>query len=315
MHYTVIGGSGFIGSALVRLLRSKGESVTIVDRMKSNDPLLADVAYELGDYGDRSFLERVLSATDVVIHLAYASVPKTSFEDPFSDIEHNLPPTLTLFQVAKSYPLKKLILLSSGGTVYGKVDRLPITENAPTNPISPYGITKLSIEKYGLMFHELYGLPVTILRPSNAYGEGQLPYRGQGFIATAVASILEDKEITVYGDTGTIRDYIHVDDLAHGIWHTVIKGSAGSVYNIGSGEGLTNQDILDSIARLAAKEQLTPRIVHEATRSFDVPANVLESTRLEQETGWSAQVSFDDGLERTWEWLKAHRTVWGGSQS
>src|SRR5208283_5085757 len=132
------------------------------------------------DYGDRSFLADLLKDVDEVVNLAYSTVPKTSFEDPVQDILSNLPSAVNLFLATSQSSVQRLVLVSSGGTVYGKAASLPIVETHPTNPISPYGITKLAIEKYAVMYHNHTGLPVVVLRPGNAFGEGQRPFTGQG---------------------------------------------------------------------------------------------------------------------------------------
>jgi UDP-glucose 4-epimerase len=129
------------------------------------------------------------------------------------------------------------VLVSSGGTVYGVARSLPIAEDHPTEPISPYGITKLTIEKYAGMFGAASGLPIVIVRPGNAYGEGQHASTGQGFIATAMDAICRGEAVGVFGPIGTIRDYVHVADVASGIVAAWILGAAGETYNIGTGVG------------------------------------------------------------------------------
>jgi UDP-glucose 4-epimerase len=299
----VIGGTGFIGSHLVELLVTKGREVTVIGRSVSPARNLPEgVRYVAGDYGDRDFLRNVLQGTKEIIDLAYATIPRTSFENPVNDIISNLPASVNLLEVASSLELHKLIVVSSGGVVYGAPDGLPIPETHPTNPISPYGITKLAVEKYAFMFHEIHSLPVACVRPSNAYGERQKPFAGQGFIATAIASILRDQEIMIYGDHGTIRDYIHVSDVANGIVAVLDHGVLGSCYNIGTGKGKNNREVLDAILPFARALGLEPKVKVVPTQEFDVPANVLDSSKMENETKWRPLVSFEKGIERTWNW-------------
>ena len=210
---------------------------------------------------------------------------------------------MTLLEAACSIGVDKFILMSSGGTVYGKVDKVPICEDHPTNPISPYGITKLATEKYAIMYGELKGLPVIRIRPRNAYGEGQKPFVGQGFISTAIASILKRQEVTVFGEAGTIRDYIHASDIAEAITRVLEFGGDHSCYNVGTGTGRSNRDVLAAIAPLAESEGLEVRVKTLPQRPFDVPANVLDSTRLTNETGWKPAVAFEEGIAKTWNWL------------
>ncbi len=303
-HCCVIGGDGFIGTWLVDRLVKHQRKVTIIDRNPEPERIHPEAArYIAGDYGQKDLLAKALDGVDEIIHLAYSTVPKTSFEDPVEDIRNNLPATVTLLEAASTIVVDKFILMSSGGTVYGKVDKLPISEDHPTNPISPYGITKLATEKYAVMFGELKGLPVICVRPGNAFGEGQKPFVGQGFISTAIASIIKGQEVTIFGEAGTVRDYIHVADIADGVIAALEHGRANSSYNIGTGAGRSNKDILDAIAPLAESAGLKLRVNTLPARPFDVPVNVLDSTKLTNETGWKPAVSFKDGIERTWNWF------------
>lgn len=299
----VIGGAGFVGSHVTRLLEGKRQ-IIVLD--KSPEPLLKskmEVKYISGDYGDRELLKEILKDTDEVIHLAYSSVPKTSFDDPIHDITNNLPASVTLFDIASEVGVDKLIVISSGGTVYGKTDKIPICESHPTNPISPYGITKLAVEKYAMMYGALKSLPVVCVRPGNAFGQGQRPFIEQGFIATAIGCILQKQEVTIFGEKGTIRDYIHVSDIASGIISVLERGKINSCYNIGSGVGRSNMDILAMLEPLAKSAGLEVRVKFLPSRSFDVPANVLDSSKLREDTGWQIKGSFEEGLEKTWNWL------------
>ena len=303
-HCCVIGGTGFIGSHLVELLHKHGRQVTVVGRSSlPSRPLPVGVRYLAGDYGDRYFLTGVLQGMEEVISLAYTTVPKTSFEDPVRDILDNLPASVNLFEVVRDLRIHKLILVSSGGTVYGEAQQLPIAESHPTNPISPYGITKLAIEKYAMMFYKNDALPVVCVRPGNAYGVGQRPFVGQGFIATAMACLLQGKEVTLFGESGTLRDYVHVFDVACGILSVLEQGAPGSCYNIGTGIGRSNSDILDAIYPHAKNAGIEPRIRIEPLRKFDVSANVLDCCKLRDETGWKTMITFPEGIKSTWEWF------------
>src|SRR5688572_25303875 len=200
-HTCVIGGSGFIGVHLVEALLTQARRVSVVGRTPIPlRKLPQDVKYLCGDYGEKHFLTHALKDVDEIVDLAYSTVPGTSFENPVEDILTNLPSAVRLFDVVSNSSVKKMIIVSSGGTVYGQANEVPISEEHATNPISPYGVTKLAIEKYAFLFKELKGLPVVGVRPSNAFGEHQRPFAGQGLLATVIASVLEDKEIVLYGD-------------------------------------------------------------------------------------------------------------------
>lgn len=309
-HCCLIGGGGFIGVHIANALLSQGMPVTVLDTRPAPIHLLKTVKYVVGDYGDKETLKRALTGADTVINLSYASVPSTSIEDPIQDILSNLPAAVRLFETACDYAIRKIIVISSGGTVYGPAQGLPLTEDHATNPISPYGVTKLAIEKYGHMFHRLKELPVVTVRPANAFGERQNPFVGQGFIATAIAAILSRKGIALYGPHGTIRDYIHVEDVASGIVAALDHGQPGAIYNIGSGKGRSNKDVLDEIRPYAESLGFPLQVKTLPTRRFDVEANVLDSTKLHDDTGWSIRIPFHEGMRRTWDWFAGNKHLW-----
>jgi UDP-glucose 4-epimerase len=301
-HCLVIGGCGFIGRSLTRMLHESGREVVVLGRRADADRSLpGGCRYVSGDYADRATLRALLRPGCEVIDLAYATVPKTSFENPVFDVVSNLPASVGLLQECAASGVRRVLMVSSGGTVYGTARALPVDEEHPTVPLSPYGITKLTTERYAGLFHSLSALPVVVVRPSNAYGEGQRAGTGQGFIATAVDAIIRGREITLFGPEGTVRDYIHVDDLAAGIAAALEKGGDGQVYNIGTGVGTSNAGILDVLRPLAEAAGFAVRVRVEARRGFDVAANVLDCSRLAGCSGWSPQVSLGDGLRMVWE--------------
>jgi UDP-glucose 4-epimerase len=239
-----------------------------------------------------------------VVDLAYATVPKTSFDDPVHDVLVNLPSSVVLLRQASQRRLRRLVLVSSGGTVYGNAAYLPIDETHPTNPVSPYGITKLALEKYALMFHRLEGLPIVIARPGNPYGPNQLSNLGQGFVGTALYSILQRQPVCVFGERGTVRDYVYIEDLVAGLSAALNHGNVGETYNIGTGIGYDNRSVLDEIDSIVRADGYSVQCEHRPFRAFDVAENVLSSARLTYLSGWRPQVDLHTGLEATWQWAK-----------
>lgn len=298
----LIGGGGYIGSHLVLGLIASGRQVTVVGRSTvSHYSLPKEVRYVCGDFGDHDLICSLLDEHKEVIHLAYATVPNTSFDDPLVDLLQNLPPVVQLFSEAAERGCR-LVLVSSGGTVYGEAPEIPIQEDQPTNPISPYGVTKLTLEKYAHLYAVTHGLEVVIVRPANAFGVGQWPHKGQGFISTAMATLMADQPVKVYGERGTIRDYIYISDLASGIVRALEQGELSEIYNIGSGIGRSNMDVIEAISPIICSgggvvvEYLPERV-------FDVQTNVLNSNKLQEHTGWKPEVHFSYGLLKTYEWL------------
>jgi len=261
------------------------------------------VAYVNGDFAQLDLISGLLDRHHEVIDLAYATVPNTSFENPLADLLQNLPPAVQLFPEVAARG-GKLLLVSSGGTVYGEAITLPIDEDHPTKPISPYGVTKLTLENYAHLYAKTHGLQFVCIRPANAYGVGQRPYVGQGFISTAMASAMRGEPIKIFGPIGTVRDYLYVSDLAEGMVSALENGRLLETYNLGSGVGHSNMDVIKAISPLMKKCGCEVHVEHLPERAFDVKANVLDSTKLLSDTGWKPGVEFDKGLHLTCEWLK-----------
>lgn len=303
LNTLVIGGGGLIGHHLVPLLLASGRKVSVMGRHATPlRPFPPCVSYISGDFGDQDLVSTLLSDHREVIHLAYATVPNTSFDDPLGDLLKNLPPTVRLFIEAVKKDCR-LVFVSSGGTVYGQSETLPIKEDHPTAPISPYGITKLTLEKYAYLYAETHGLKVTCIRPANAYGVGQRPFSGQGFVATAMASAMLGQPIRMFGKGEVVRDYIYVSDIAAGIVSALERGEIGATYNLGSGIGVSNLEIVRLIAPMLREAGFESRVEYLPGRVFDVRMNVLDSSRLAKRAGWAPKVCLQDGLLNTRDWL------------
>jgi UDP-glucose 4-epimerase len=298
----VLGGGGFIGQHVVRRLLTSGRDVVVVGR-RASSPLEAGIEYRSVQPDAPKALQDVLASADEVVDLSYSTWPQTSFQDPVKDIHDNLAASVRVFEFLLETNVRRVVYVSSGGTVYGHAQRTPITEDHPTNPVSPYGITKLAIEKYGHMFHATKGLPIVIVRPSNAYGEGQQPFRGQGFVSTAIASCLRGNKVQVYGEEGTVRDYVHAEDIATGIFAALEHGAVGEIYNIGTGIGATNLAILDMLRPMLAEAGARVEVERLPARSFDVKVNVLSAGKLERASGWRPRIDLAAGVHRTLDWL------------
>lgn len=317
MRTLILGGAGFIGRRVTHWLCRTGRTVCIADLRPAGDVSLPEGAFYCSLTGAADYgltLPELRGDFDEIIDLAYASVPQTSYDDPVKDISENLPRFVRLLQFAAERGRARFVFLSSGGTVYGQARSLPITEDHPLEPLSPYGITKLATEKYAAMYGMQLGIPIICLRPGNVYGEGQLPFRGQGFVATAIGSVLEGRPITVFGGSGTVRDYIHVDDTARAVLAALEKGQPGAAYNVGTGRGLNNMQVLDLLQAILPDGIQMPPIQSMPERGFDVRENILDSSRLTADTGWKAELPFEEGLRRSFAWLKRNFAGKGGAE-
>lgn len=301
----VIGGGGYIGHHLITLLIATGRQVTVLGRSAlPRFELPPNTAYVSGDFSQSELTGRLLDTHQEVIHLAYASTPNTLFETPLADLQQNLEPAVQLYTQAADRGVK-LVLVSSGGTVYGNAITLPICEKHPTKPISSYGVTKLTLETYAYLYAATHGLKFVCIRPSNGFGVGQRPFAGQGFISTAMASAMRGQPISVFGLQGTVRDYIYVTDIASGIVSALQFGLQAETYNLGTGVGLSNIEIIELMTPLMQDLRSKVIVKHLAERTSDVKVNILDSSKLQEHTGWKPKVDFIDGLLRTHAWLKS----------
>ncbi len=302
MNCLVLGGNGFIGSHLVNKLLVEGYSVRVFDKYGElyRKPLIA-VDYRYGDFGNRGLLMEALADIDIVFHLISTTLPKTSNDDPAFDVQSNVIETLFLLEQCIMRKIKKIIFISSGGTIYGKPTILPIPENSPADPECSYGITKLTIEKYLALFNRLYGLEYTILRPSNVYGSRQNPEGIQGAISVFLGKVAKGVPIQIWGDGKVVRDYIYIDDLVDALSKAANIKTPDRIFNVGCGKGISLNEIIEVISLVTKRDKF---VEYQAKRTFDVPEIYLDVTRAHQQLNWSATTPLEVGIKRTWDFIQ-----------
>jgi UDP-glucose 4-epimerase len=192
--------------------------------------------------------------------------------------------------------------VSSGGTIYGVPDIVPTPEEAPTNPITAYGISKLAIEKYLALYEFLYGLQYRVLRVANPFGPYQTALKNQGVIAAFLHGAMDGKPIQMWGDGSVIRDYIYVGDVVDALTLAATHEGIGRIFNIGSGEGRSLNDIVLAIDHLLGDEIL---VEQRPGRPVDVPVSILDTSFAASELGWRSRTVFEDGLRTTIQWMKS----------
>lgn len=302
MNALIIGGNGFIGSHLIDKLLNEGHFVRVLDKYQERyrSPL-PDVEYCYGEFGNRGLLLEALKDIDVVFHLVSTTLPKTSNDDPVFDVQSNVIETLFLLEQCVAVKIKKIVFTSSGGTVYGKTDILPITELSPTEPECSYGISKLTIEKYLALYKQLFGLNYTIIRPANPYGPRQNPDGIQGAIPVFLNKVVKGQEIEIWGDGEVVRDFIHVSDLVEGIYKCSVIDTKSKIFNIGSGSGNSLNELVELIKQITHKNV---QVKYKPVRSFDVKKVYLDITRAQQELNWSPAIALPQGIFNTWQFIQ-----------
>ena len=301
MKVLVLGGNGFIGSHLVDKLIKEGHFVRVFDKNEEHyRRSLANVDYHLGEFGNRGLLSEALNGIDVVVHLISTTLPKTSNDDPVFDVQSNLIESLFLLEQCVANKIKKIIFASSGGTIYGIPESVPVIEENPTNPICSYGICKLTIEKYLSLFKQLHKLDFVIIRPSNPYGGRQNPFGIQGVIPIFLGKIIRNEPIQIWGNGDIIRDYIFVKDLVNAFYNAIIYKTTSQIFNIGSGEGHSLNDLLSIMKNVTGRDL---SVTYTNSRIYDVPKIYLDITRATNELKWEPLTSLEQGIKHTWDFV------------
>lgn len=302
MKVLVLGGCGFIGSHITDALLEGGHHVHIFSRApESTRASLCTVEYHIGDFSDQGAVDKALEGIDVVIHAISTTVPGTSNNDPANDIRGNLISTVQLLELMRKRDIRRMVYLSSGGTVYGNPERCPVPEDAPLHPISSYGVVKVAIENYLFMYQSLYGIQPTIIRPSNPYGPRQGQTGMQGVITSFLRDILGSKPLTIWGDGTVVRDFVDVRDVASLCAMAVSKPVSG-VFNAGSGEGHSIKEIVDILALVTG---INPECNFHEGRGFDVRKVVLDVRKSQAVFDWQPCIPLEQGIREYWAWMRS----------
>lgn len=307
MKCLILGGGGFLGSHLSEALLAQGHAVRIFDRPNlirfKSFHSEETIEWIEGDFINREHVAHAVSGCDIIYHLVSTTLPRSSNENPAYDIETNVIATLHLLEAAHKNKIKKFIFVSSGGTVYGIPQGVPIKETHPTEPICSYGIGKLTIEKYLKLFHLLHDINYSVLRLANPFGERQRISSAQGAVAIFLHKALRNEVIEIWGDGSVTRDYFYVSDAVSALVKALAYKGDNPVFNIGSGIGHSLNDILNSIETCLG---IPIKRAYLPARAFDVPINVLDITKASEHLSWKPQVSFIDGVSRTATWLRSN---------
>ena len=301
----VLGGGGFLGLNLCNRLAAAGAEVTCFSRSHPQAEVLdRRVARVIGQFADRLALANAVDRQDVVFHLIAGSVPESSNRDPYAELSAAPIATLHLLEICRAARIKKLVFSSSGGAIYGIPCAIPISEQAPTDPISAYGISKLMIEKSLHLYRHLHGIDYQILRIANPYGRFQLGTKHQGLIGSYIHRVLTDQPLEVWGTGAVVRDFLHIDDVSDAFLGAVDYQGPHKVLNVGSGRGLSVHQVIAELKVAFGRDDLP--CVHRPSRAADVPANVLDTALIRAELGWQPRVPLQAGLTGTIAWMRAH---------
>lgn len=309
MNCLVTGAAGFIGSHLCRRLLAADQAVVGVDcftdfyprwvKERNIAPLLG---HERFHFREEDLLDldvgQLLEGVDVVFHLAAQAGVRTSWGENFSVyVQNNILATQRLLEAARERPLRRFIFASSS-SVYGLTPRLPMSEDSPCLPLSPYGVTKLAAEQLSFLYFKNFGVPTVSLRFFTVYGPGQRPDMA---FHRFFRSIAEGKPLIIYGDGRQTRDFTYVGDVVGACLQAIERGRLGEVYNIGGGHQEKLIDLLPVFEAICGRKV---ECAWEEKQQGDVPHTLADISRAQEELGYSPATALGHGLKEEWEWIR-----------
>lgn len=305
MNILVFGGDGFIGSHFVDQAISLGHNVSVFDRFdngvsKHLERQKNRATFISGEFANREQVSQALKGADIVYHFINITNPATSWNDPFIEIENNLKYSVRLFELAADNKVKKIVFPSSGGAIYGRANGV-LNENTLPNPFNPHGVIKLAIEHFLNYYIELTGIAADIYRIGNAYGPRQPMDAPQGVIAVWMGKILANKEVVVYGDNETLRDYVFVEDIARLITRSLNDLDSSDIFNLGSGVGIS---ILQLLEHFKSQIDIPFKSRIDSRRAFDNTSVILDSSKLVSFFPGFQFQSIEEKIKDTWLYLK-----------
>ena len=302
--YTVTGGAGFIGSTIVKSLINRGDQVTVIDDLSSgyasNIDQLADVEFILASILDEVAIEKAVSGSDTVFHLAASVGNKRSIDSPISDAQTNLLGTINVLEASRSAAVRKVVVSSSAG-IFGELIELPIDENHRLEPDSPYGVSKLAAEKICLVYSKLYDMEAIALRYFNVYGPNQRFDAYGNVIPIFVFKLLRGESITVFGDGEQTRDFVSVHDVVRANLAASDSEGVSGAFNIASGTRISINELVSMI-----RDRVPLECVVETgeERPGDVRHSLADISKAGELIGYVPQVELEAGLTEYVAWAQ-----------
>jgi UDP-glucose 4-epimerase len=308
----ITGGAGFIGSTLVDRLLAEGNTVDVVDNLSTGSLANLAEARTVGA-GRFNFHQLDVRAADlvelmarrkpeVVFHLAAQVDVRMSVADPVLDAEINILGSLRALEGARAAGARKVVFASSGGTIYGDADLLPVKESQPQRPLSPYGVAKKAVGDYLFAYRELHGLEYTALALANVYGPRQDPHGEAGVVAIFAGRLLAGEPCVIFGDGKQTRDFVYVDDAVDAFSRAGDRGS-GLVCNIGTGTETSVNELYSAMARNAG---VAAPPVHVPARAGELRRSCLDPSRAAIHLGWKPWTTIDKGTAAVIEWSRSN---------
>jgi len=298
----VTGGAGFIGSHIVDRLSSENK-VIVLDNLFSG--LLSNlekskdkITFVKGDVLDKALLKDIVAEVEFVFHLAANVGNIRSIKDPYFDMDVNIRGMLNLLEACRSANIKRLVY-SSSGAIFGEAKYLPIDEEHPLNPESPYAVSKLAAEKYCFAFHKVHGVPATAVRYFNAYGPRQDSSEYANAISIFFGRIKDGKPLTIFGDGKQTRDFVFIEDIVTAnILAAIHPAAVGEIFNIATGQATSINQLVSIIRQISGRES---PVIYADPRAGEVRYSRANIDKAKKLLGYSPQTSLNEGLLLTWK--------------
>lgn len=307
MNILILGAAGFIGTNLtIQLAKSSKNKIRLVDKNLSYFKHIEKMGFTniemiKSNLDEKTNFNTLLQKQDIVYHLISTTVPTTSNQYISLELQSNIILSSILFESCVKCGVKKVVFISSGGTVYGKEVNCPLSEDTPTNPITSYGVQKITIEKLLYLYRYMYGLDYRIIRLANPYGPFQQPNGILGAVTTFTYKVLKREDIEVYGDGSVIRDFIYIDDVIRGILNIVNGEAEKKTFNLGCGYGTSIKELIEKVQKVIG---CNCNIIYKEGRKVDVPVNYLDITRYEKNYGKLNPINLEEGIQKTADFMR-----------
>ena len=306
MKILVTGGAGFIGSNIVDAYIKSGHSVTVIDNLSSGkmENINSKAEFYKLDIRDKKISKIIKKKRfDVVNHHAAQIDVRLSVKDPKLDADINICGMLNILNACAESKVKKIIFSSSGGTIYGECKAKPPDEASMTNPLSPYGVSKLSGEYYIRCYSALYGLKYTILRYANVFGPRQDPFGEAGVVAIFCSRFLNNEDVFIYGDGKQMRDYVYVGDVVI-VNVKSLKSGDNEIFNIGTGEAISVNELYRS---MKSAGNFSSGARHKPPRGGELYKSFLDNAKAKKILGWRPENDLTAGLKKTIDYFRKRR--------
>ncbi|MDD5489253.1 MAG: NAD-dependent epimerase/dehydratase family protein [Candidatus Moranbacteria bacterium] len=305
MKILVTGGAGFIGSHLVEALVEKKHRVFVVDNLSSGfkKNVNPKAKFFRADLTNHKKIEVIIKKEkpEIIFHLAAQIDVRKSVADPVFDARSNILASVNLVNLAHQYKVKKFIFSSTGGAIYGDTESRPTGEKEPEWPLSPYGIAKLTIDKFLFYYHEVHGLNFVSLRYGNVYGPRQNPHGEAGVVAIFLNKMLNGDQPIINGSGKQTRDYVYVGDVVNANLLAFKNFKKSGIYNVGTGKETDVNQLFREINRHFGKKF---KESHGPAKMGEQKTSCLSFAKIRKDFGWTPSVNFDTGIKKTFEWFR-----------